>query len=386
MGEMLFDSNRARKILKEANIDIVIVDRPENFSYISGITRPLENRIVREYINYALLTSDSQVSLIIGWFELESAEEETWVTDIFPFRPFADESVGTDADQQRGSSAETTVARRISELGLDSSRIGFDEKFTPISVHETIRALLPKAHFVPATHILEQLRQVKTEVEIERLTEAGRIVDEAYRAMWSGLENGVTEQELAKLAHETFVREGAPRISFMHCGAGVRSSFECLPPSENHIVPGELIRWDMGVCWRGYHSDIGRTFVIGKPLTEHTEIYGRIHDAYQKTIESMKPGIAGCEVYKIFQQGMGSLFDITPLVWVGHGLGVELHEPPYLGATMTEPLEPGMVFAVEIVFVFSGREGYHVEDPILITEDGNRRLIDLPNEQLNVLG
>ena len=197
MGEMLFDSNRARKILKEANIDIVIVDRPENFSYISGITRPLENRIVREYINYALLTSDSQVSLIIGWFELESAEEETWVTDIFPFRPFADESVGTDTDQQRGSSAETTVARRISELGLDSSRIGFDEKFTPISVHETIRALLPKAHFVPATHILEQLRQVKTEVEIDRLTEAGRIVDEAYRAMWSGLENGVTEQELA---------------------------------------------------------------------------------------------------------------------------------------------------------------------------------------------
>ncbi len=70
--------------------------------------------------------------------------------------------------------------------------------------------------------------------------------------------------------------------------------------------------------------------------------------------------------------------------WVGHSLGQEIHESPYLGPHMKESLEPGMVFAVEIVLGFPGREGYHVEDPILITEEGNCRLIDLPNESLIV--
>jgi Xaa-Pro dipeptidase len=75
---------------------------------------------------------------------------------------------------------------------------------------------------------------------------------------------------------------------------------------------------------------------------------------------------------------------VFPLEWVGHGYGLEIHEPPYLSAQMREVLEPGMVFAVEIVLDFPGREGYHVEDPILITEGGNRRLIDLPNSCLVV--
>jgi Xaa-Pro aminopeptidase len=73
-----------------------------------------------------------------------------------------------------------------------------------------------------------------------------------------------------------------------------------------------------------------------------------------------------------------------PLEWVGHSYGLEIHEAPYLGPKMKQELEPGMVFAVEIVLDFAGREGYHVEDPILITEQGNRRLIDLPNERLYV--
>ena len=96
----------------------------------------------------------------------------------------------------------------------------------------------------------------------------------------------------------------------------------------------------------------------------------------------MKPGVTGAALYEIYQREMGEYFSIFPLDWIGHGYGLELHESPFLGPKMNDPLEPGMLLAVEIVLDYPGREGYHLEEPILITESGNRRLTDLPMDSL----
>ena len=382
MAEPLFADGRVRSILNAADIDVLIACRPENFSYISGVTRVLEHRFVREHTTYALLTQDAHASLVVPFFEVPSVQEETWVEDIVPFSQFGDSSA---ADASRGGPAEVELADKLSQMGLDRARIGWDERYTPVQVDRALRAQLPHARFVEATEVFDELRQVKTEEEIRRLTRSGAIVEKAYRAMWESLEEGMTELDLASVAHEVFWREGAP-LTFMNCGGGPRSSIEHLPPSENAIQRGDLMRFDMGVRWQGYQSDIGRTFVCDRPSSEQTEIYAKMFEAYQAVIEGMKPGIAGRDIFEIYRQGMGDYYHVTPMDWVAHGYGFEIHEPPYLGPNMDRPLEPGMVFAVEIVLVFSGREGYHVEDPILITEDGHRRLIDLPNETLVVKG
>ncbi len=169
----------------------------------------------------------------------------------------------------------------------------------------------------------------------------------------------------------------------MNCGAGVRSSIEHLPASDYAVRSGDLIRFDMGVCVQGYHSDIGRTFACGTASPEQAKIYAKVLNAFQQVVAAMKPGVTGSHLFEIYRRGMGEYFAVTPQEWVGHGCGLELHEPPFLGPTMHDPLEPGMVLAIEIVLI-PGREGYHVEDEFLITGDGNRRLIDLPNDTLDV--
>jgi Xaa-Pro aminopeptidase len=384
MKERLFDPERVKAVMTAHDMDVLVACRPENFSYISGITRALEHSFVREHTTYALLFGDAHAALIVPFFEMETVEEETWVEDIAPFRQFADSPIDDNSDKSRGGAPEDELARKVSALGAQRGRIGFDERYTPVVVFEQLKKALPEASFVPATHVFEEIRQVKTPAEIERLTHSAKITERAYEAMWSTLEEGVSERRLAQAAHEVFFREGSPPLSFMNCGAGVRSSIEHLPPSDHTALRGDLIRFDMGVRWRGYHSDIGRTFACGAPSQEQAKIYATIFDAYQNVIQAMEPGATGREVYDVYRRGMGDYYTMFPLEWVAHGVGLEIHEPPYLGPMMDRPLEPGMFFAVEIVLDFPGREGYHVEDPILITETGPKRLIDLSNDSLEV--
>ncbi len=298
-----------------------------------------------------------------------------------PFRQFG---AGTATDASRGGLAEAELAAKLSQLGLERGRIGWDESYTPVQVDRLVRSQLPHGQFVEASDVFGQLRQVKTPEEVNRLAQSAAIVEQAYLAMWRLLEEGKTELDLASAAHEVFWRHGAPPLGFMNCGAGVRSSVEHLPPSDYSIHNGDLVRFDMGVRWRGYNSDIGRTFVCGQPSAQQAQIYGTVFETYQAMIEAIRPGVLGRDIYEIYRRGMGQYYEICPQEWVAHGLGLEIHEPPFLGLNMDRPLEPGMVLMVEIVLDFDGREGYHVEDPILVTENGHRRLIDLHNATLLV--
>lgn len=117
MGKVLFDIERVRSILDAEDIDVLLTCRPENFSYISGVTRPLESGLVREVPGYALLTRDGNAAVIIPWFELTTVQEETSVTDIAPYRQFSESSIDAQNDQQRGGSAEAVLAEKISEFG-----------------------------------------------------------------------------------------------------------------------------------------------------------------------------------------------------------------------------------------------------------------------------
>lgn len=383
MASILLDIERARAILDAEDVDVLIACRPENFTYISGVARPLEHCYVREHTTYALLSREGQTALIVPFFEQETVCQESWVADVVPFRQYPEATIDQQSYSHRGGSAEAVAAAKISEMAHPTGRIGFDEKYTPVRAYELLQEQLPRAHFVPVSCVFERLRQVKTATEIARLTEAARVVAKAYRSMWDRVTEGVTERQLATAARQVFLGEGAPRLSFMNCGAGVRSSIEHLPASDYAVRSGDLIRFDMGVCVQGYHSDIGRTFACGTASPEQAKIYAKVLNAFQQVVAAMKPGVTGSHLFEIYRRGMGEYFAVTPQEWVGHGCGLELHEPPFLGPTMHDPLEPGMVLAIEIVLI-PGREGYHVEDEFLITGDGNRRLIDLPNDTLDV--
>ena len=203
-------------------------------------------------------------------------------------------------------------------------------------------------------------------------------------AMLDRLRAGVTERELAAEAHRVSYLEGAAPLTFIYCGAGVRSSIEHLQLSDYDCRDGDLVRFDMGVRFCDYHSDIGRTFACGISSQDQVDIFRRVCETCEGVIAAMMPGVPGRDEYEVFRRGMGDLFTVFPLEWVASSVGLEIHESPFLGPRMNELLEVEMTFAIEIVLDFPDREGYHVEDPILIKEDRPRRLIDLPNDTLAV--
>ncbi len=170
MTRQLYDDERVRRILDAADIDILVACRPENFSYFSGVTRMMEHRFEREHTTFALMTRDAHPTLIVPYFEYETVREETSVTDIVPFRQFTGVSGDEATDRNQGGSHEADLASKISELGFQNSRIGYDEKYTPVSVYELIREHLPDAQLIAATDVFNRLRQVKTQEEINRLT------------------------------------------------------------------------------------------------------------------------------------------------------------------------------------------------------------------------
>jgi len=117
MPDPLFDRRRVQSLLGDVDLDVLIASRPENFSYLSAVCRPLEHRFVHEHTTYALVTRDGDVSVVVPFFELESVQEETCATDIATFRQFADSSIDQRSDDARGRSAESELASKIT-LGV----------------------------------------------------------------------------------------------------------------------------------------------------------------------------------------------------------------------------------------------------------------------------
>lgn len=249
-----------------------------------------------------------------------------------------------------------------------------------------LQAALPEANFVPGSRVVSRLRAVKDPDELELLARAGRAADETFRAIAaSGLE-GRREEEVAGSLAELLVEKGHDRADFTIVASGPNGASPHHEPGGRTIRPGDAVVMDFGGALGGYFSDTTRTVCVGEPSADLLEVYGLVREAQEAAFRIVAPGVPAEEVDLaargvIAQGGYGGRF----IHRTGHGIGLEVHEHPYIAEGNGEPLRERMCFSIEPGIYLERRFGVRIEDIVTVTADGASRL-NRSTRELQVVG
>ncbi len=236
------------------------------------------------------------------------------------------------------------------------------------------------AECLPAAQVLAPLRAIKDAPELSRLEEAARHADEIVEETADFMRPGMTEAEVARFVTDRFAAAG-DREPWVIVASGPHSALPHHQTSERRLAEGEPVLLDLGAFTGGYGSDITRTFWLGEPPAEAMRVFAAVDEARARGIEASKAGAPCEEVDRaaravITRAGYGAAF----IHRTGHGVGLEVHEPPYLVAGNRLILESGMVHSVEPGVYLPGRFGIRIEDLVVVEEQGARRLNHAPRD------
>jgi Xaa-Pro aminopeptidase len=256
---------------------------------------------------------------------------------------------------------------------------------------------IPALHLVPltimlevlpvlATNVLRRLRIVKEECEIDALCKAGAAIDRVHARVPEFLIPGRTEAEVADDIAEAIVAEGHSEVAFVIVGSGPHGADPHHGYTDRELGVGDIVVVDIGGTYGpGYHSDSTRTYSIGEPNADVAKQYSILQRAQHAAFEAVRPGVTAAQVDAaardvLAEAGLGEHF----VHRTGHGIGLCVHEEPYIIAGNDLPLAPGMAFSIEPGIYFPGQWGARVEDIVIVTEDGAQAVNNRPHELLVV--
>ncbi len=223
---------------------------------------------------------------------------------------------------------------------------------------------------------ITKIRAIKTPDEIEKITKAQRIAENAFSAALEFIKVGVTEKEIALFLNNHMLSNGAEDISFDTIAlCGKNTSLPHGVPSEETVKEGEFVLMDFGAVYEGYHSDMTRTICVGKPSEEMEKVYNTVLSAQLKALEGIKADVIGQDIDTlardvIKENGYGDYFGHG----LGHGVGMEIHENPSLSPLYNLPIKENVVVTVEPGIYLPEKFGVRIEDFVVVTEKGCNNL------------
>jgi D-alanyl-D-alanine dipeptidase len=252
---------------------------------------------------------------------------------------------------------------------------------------------MPALHLLPlvdvigvlpvlATGVLRQLRMLKDPAEIDALRKAGAAIDRVHARVPDFLVPGRTEADVAADIAEAIVAEGHSDVAFVIVGSGPHGADPHHACSDRELQAGDVVVVDIGGAYEpGYHSDSTRTYSIGEPEPEVAQPYSVLQRAQRAAVDAVRPGVTAEQVDAaardvLAEAGLAEYF----VHRTGHGIGLSVHEEPYIVAGNDLPLAPGMAFSVEPGIYFAGRWGARIEDIVIVTEDGAMPVNQRPHE------
>lgn len=300
----------------------------------------------------ALLITARDVVLLVDGRYTTQARRETAV-EVIEYR-----------DQTEGI-AQTFLRTKARELGFDAAAISYDR-------YQKLKSKLEATDLIPLTRELETLRSVKDETEIRLIKRAAAIASAAYESMLNSVRPGLEERDLALELEYKMRTEGAEAVAFETIFAsGPNAALPHARPGDRKLAPGDLVVVDYGATFMGYQSDETCTFALGDIGSDQELIYSVVKEAHDIGLEKIRAGVVCKEVDAavrdhIAKNGFGSFFGHG----TGHGVGLEVHEPPRLGSFSDVVLEAGMVVTVEPGIYIPGKWGVRIEDLVVVKEDG----------------
>ncbi len=346
-----------RKRFVELEIDAYFVSSPVNVRYLSGFTGD---------DSYLLITYNDIYFITDPRYEKQAEDElpKDFKRIIF-FK-----------EREKGL-IEFLKAEHINSLGIEEKRLTYYN-------YEKLKGADVAKYIKGTGGIIERFRVIKDEEEIGLIRNA---IDVSLRAMNEVIKDirpGMKENEVSAKFSYLLRLYGAEKESFdTIVGAGPRGALPHGVAGDRAISEDDMVVIDFGVKKEGYDSDTTRTVKLGSPTSLEMEIYSIVKEAQKRAISAVKPGIKAKDLDKvardyIMSKGYGSFFGHG----LGHGVGLEIHEGPYISPTSEEELLPGMIITIEPGIYLPGRFGVRIEDMVLITEDGGEVLTHM-NKELN---
>ncbi|MBX9638394.1 MAG: Xaa-Pro peptidase family protein [Mycobacteriaceae bacterium] len=252
---------------------------------------------------------------------------------------------------------------------------------------------MPALHLLPlaaelgvlpvlATEVLRSLRMVKEVAEIEALRAAGAAIDRVHARVPGFLIPGRTEAHVAADISEAIVAEGHSEVAFVIVGSGPHGADPHHGYSDRPLASGDVVVVDIGGLYApGYHSDSTRTYSIGEPSSDVEQQYSVLQRAQRAAFDAVRPGVTASQVDAAARDVLASAGLAEYFVHrTGHGIGLCVHEEPYIVAGNDLPLAAGMAFSIEPGIYFPGRWGARIEDIVVVTPDGAESVNNQPHE------
>lgn len=252
---------------------------------------------------------------------------------------------------------------------------------------------MPALHLLPlaaaldvlpvlATDVLRELRMIKEEAEIDALRRAGSAIDRVHARIPELLVPGRTEADVAADIAEAIVAEGHSEVAFVIVGSGPHGADPHHRFSDRMLQAGDIVVVDIGgTVEPGYHSDCTRTYSIGEPEPVVAQHYSVLQRAQRAAFDAVRPGVTAAQVDAaarcvLAEAGLADYF----VHRTGHGIGLCVHEEPYIVAGNDVALAAGMTFSIEPGIYFPGRWGARIEDIVVVTENGALSINQRPHE------
>ena len=348
---------RARVLMREEKLDAILIAGGSSLAYFSGVRWGNSERLL-----LMVLPSKGEPYFVSPAFEEDRAREQilsglgekqqvfAWEEDASPYE---------------------LVASSLKERGIATGRIGIEETVKFVFADGIAKAA-PRATVSSATRVTAGCRAVKSPAELALMKLANQVTLQAYQHAWAQMREGMTAQEFGGLISAAHTALGFPGYAMVLVDDAAALPHGSVKPKR--IADGSLILIDGGCTVEGYQSDISRTFVLGKASDKMKRVFDLVKSAQRHALEGVRPGRACEEIDAtarkiISDSGFGAGY--TALTHrVGHGIGLDGHEWPYLVKGNKLPLAAGMTFSDEPGVYLKGEFGVRLEDDFVVTESG----------------
>lgn len=339
-----------------------------NLFYVSGIETHMSERPIVLFI-----PADEDPAIIIPSLEAMKARAAGIPAErIFDW---------DDAEGYQGA-----FQRACARLELADYMLGVEALYMRVLELQLLQRYAPGLQIAHAEPALSALRSVKDAAEIAAMERAIAVAEKALKRIVPRIKVGLSERQLAGMLTQELLASGADSMAFGPIvSGGPNSASPHATPSDRTIRTGDLLVVDWGVYVDGYPSDITRTFAVGEIDDELRRIYDVVLAANEAARRAVRPGVTGRQVDRaardvIEDAGYGEFF----IHRTGHGLGLEVHEPPDMSPVNDAPIAAGNVFTIEPGIYLPGRGGVRIEDNIVATEDGGRTMTTFTRELMTV--
>ena len=357
-------ADRVRNHILETDSDFVFLTPSPAFQYLTGLDLEMRERLVG-----LLLTADDVPKIIAPAFEVSNLSSGTWIDEILPWEE------------------EENPCSIISDT-LSSKTAGYSvllDNSLPLGVYwsleKTIGGFKSAASLTP---YLGEMRLIKSPEELDLIKKAGRIIDGAVMLAFSKAQLGMTEMEMKQIVQNEIIRLNA-KPTFAAVQFGENSALPHAHPSNRELSKHDIILLDCGCSQGGYNTDMTRVGVAGEPTGEQERVHSVVLEAEQTAIKKIAPGLAcgkadGIARRIIEESGYGEYFTHR----LGHGIGIEVHEPPYLVRGNSRELRVGMTHSVEPGIYLEGKFGIRVEDLVCVKDGGSEILTYSPRNLIEI--